>query len=287
MEAIAGESEEHQIGPVQCVLETLTCTYKGSLPSYAQIEVRIGVAVEGAATGEHNEVSVTGGGAPEASISRPITVSEAPTPFGVDSYELGLEEEGGSEDTQAGSHPFQFTTSIMLNQVTGAMPAALPKDLSFNLPPGLIGNPTPFPQCSLARFVARVEGKDNECPQDTVVGVARITVNEPTQTHLTTFTVPVFNLEPAVGEPARFGILLLFTPVIIDTSLRTGSDYGVTASTSNISEAGGFLKEKSRSGAPRATRATTSSAAGAALKKPVAKHRSCPVIHPGKRSPRR
>lgn len=242
MEAIAGESEEHQIGPVQCVLETLTCTYKGSLPSYAQIEVRIGVAVEGAATGEHNEVSVTGGGAPEASISRPITVSEAPTPFGVDSYELGLEEEGGSEDTQAGSHPFQFTTSIMLNQVTGAMPAALPKDLSFNLPPGLIGNPTPFPQCSLARFVARVEGKDNECPQDTVVGVARITVNEPTQTHLTTFTVPVFNLEPAVGEPARFGILLLFTPVIIDTSLRTGSDYGVTASTSNISEAGGFLK---------------------------------------------
>ena len=242
LEGIAGESEEHQIGPVQCVLESLTCTYHGSLPAYGQIEVRIGVAVEGAETGERNEVTVSGGGAPEANVSRPITVSEAPTPFGVEDYELGLEEERGTVDTQAGSHPFQFTTSIMLNQITGAMPAALPRDLSFNLPPGLIGDTTPFAQCELARFVTRVEGKDNECPQNTVVGVARITVNEPTQTHLSTFTLPVFNLEPAVGEPARFGILLLFTPVIIDTAVRTGGDYGVTASSSNISQAGGFLK---------------------------------------------
>jgi len=62
-------------------------------------------------------------------------------------------------DTQAGSHPFQLTTTLTLNQVAGAHPneaelVALAKDLNFKLPPGLIGNPTPVPQCQLAVFLS-------------------------------------------------------------------------------------------------------------------------------------
>ncbi len=57
----------------------------------------------------------------------------------------------GSIDTQAGSHPFQLTTVNNLNQGVNAPPEAV-KDLRFNLPPGLVGNPTPFPQCPLAKF---------------------------------------------------------------------------------------------------------------------------------------
>ncbi len=50
--------------------------------------------------------------------------------------------------------------------------------------------------------------------------------------------MPVFNLEPAFGEPARFGFLLPATPVLIDTAVRSGpgEDYGVTASSYNITQ---------------------------------------------------
>ncbi|MGH2834989.1 MAG: hypothetical protein ACRDK4_00410 [Solirubrobacteraceae bacterium] len=246
-EAIAGESKEEELGIGTCSQsgQTVTCTYAGSLPAYEQIEVRIGVAPqEGAKSGEINEASATGGGAPSATVRRPVTVDEAPTAFGVEDYELAPEEEGGQPDTRAGSHPFQLTTTLALNQVASAQPAALTKDLAFKLPPGLIGNPTPFPQCTLTRFLTRVEAQGDECSPSTVVGVARVTVNEPAHTHLITFTVPLFNLEPAAGEPARFGFLVFVTPVVIDTSVRTGGDYGVTASISNITEATGFLKSE-------------------------------------------
>ena len=78
----------------------------------------------GASSGELNRVGVTGGGAPSASMSQPITVDSSPTPFGVESYEFEPEEVGGSPATQAGSHPFQLTSTIYLNggaQVSGRL----------------------------------------------------------------------------------------------------------------------------------------------------------------------
>lgn len=248
VEGIAGApANGDDPGAVECAHESrfVTCTFGGSLPPYDQIEVRVGVVVEAdAASSEDNAVSVSGGEAPDASLERPLVFSRSPTPFGVDEYRLSLEEEGGTNDTQAGSHPFQMTTTLALNQITGAIaseahPAALAKDLNLKLPPGLIGNPTPLPRCATVQFLKEA------CSPQSAVGVAMVTVNEPLAYNgVVTFTVAVFNLEPEFGEPARFGFLLPITPVYIDTSVRSGDDYGVTASVSDISETAGFLSSE-------------------------------------------
>jgi hypothetical protein len=255
----AGTEEEHRgeyEGPVSCSLGSLSCVFAGGeLPPYHEIEVSVGVIVKGATTGETAQASVTGGGAPGASVTHTIAISGEPVPFGVEEYALAPEEEGGAPDTQAGSHPFQLTTTLTLNQVIEANPkkgevpepAQLAKDLHFRLPPGLIGNPTPFPQCTLKDFLAlKLEGQAivDACSPQTAIGVARVTINEPHYLGLKTLLEPLLNLEPSVGEPARFGFIVAGVPVFLDASVRTGGDYGVTVDVNNINQTAGFLKNE-------------------------------------------
>jgi hypothetical protein len=236
---------------LQCSPARLECT-AGTVGPFIQIEVIVTVLVNsGAHSGEAVEATVSGGGAPAASLRRPIAIGSEQG-FGVQTYELTPEEEGGSIDTQAGSHPFQLTTTIGLNlqprseakgsekgEYEGATPA-LVKDLHFKLPPGLIGNPSVLPQCPLATFL-EVPGLFGRCPPDTVIGAAAVTVYEPGFLGVVVVTVPVFNLEPAFGEPARFGFRPIGYPVLLDTALRTGGDYGVTVNVDNITQTADFL----------------------------------------------
>ncbi len=246
-------------GAMTCVPASLSCTFSGTLEPYEQLRVTITINMETVApdapSGEENEVTITGGGAPSASLSSPVTVNDAPTQFGVERYELTPENEDGSLDTQAGSHPFQLTTALALNRtaepiesepgVKELLPqeAGLAKDLDFKWPAGLIGNPTVFPRCTARQF-ADVGFEDvDACPPETAVGVAMVTFHEPIQSllHFNTEEVPVFNLEPEVGEPARFGFEVDGALVLIDTSIRTGDDYGVTVKVDDITELVGLL----------------------------------------------
>ena len=236
-------------GPEGCTVHVreVTCEVPGSsvaLRAFERFEMGVRVAVGKAArSGEEIVASVSGGGAAAASSSYAIEVGEGgATPFGVEQYELRPENAGGSPDTQAGSHPFQLTTNIAFNQTADPnKPPAAVKDLRFNLPPGLIGNPLPFPQCPLKEFVHQV-GNGDACPNDTAVGVASVTytVNQTVQTS----DVPLFALEPSVGEPARFGFYVLRELTFLDTSVRTGGDYGVTVTVPNITELIGFMSSR-------------------------------------------
>ena len=188
---------------------------------------------------------------PSASSVQHLTLSGQETPFGVTpgGYELAPWSENGTPATQAGSHPFQLTTALTFNQVIGkngvGQPVALPKDLRFNLPPGLIGNPNAVEQCTAVDFSAAVK-VTNLCPPRSVIGAATVTVYEPDLPALNQqFTVPVFNLVPAQGEPARFGFEVLGRIFLtIDTSVAAGGDYGVVASVQNATEDGGLLSSQ-------------------------------------------
>ncbi len=243
--------------PIPCSLEeeagkqVARCTFSKALAPYDQLEMRINVKINGGHTGELNQLSLSGGGAPSTSIERKITVSSAPVPFGVESYEMDLEEEGGAPTAQAGAHPFQLTTTFALNQLNDinplisppvfrpeVTPPALLKDVNVRLPAGLVGNATALPQCTTTQFYETVEGQENRCPPASTVGVATTIVHEPATVGTSTLTEPIFNLEPREGEPARFGFyaVLANTPVSIDTSVRTGSDYGATVSVQNVTQ---------------------------------------------------
>jgi hypothetical protein len=235
--------------PVECVLATLKCTYAGVLYPYQRLQFTIQVKVQepsGAVASLPNEVSVEGGGAAEASSVHDVTVNGERTPFGLQSYELLPLDSDGTPSTQAGSHPFQLTTTFVLNQTVASTaprePAVLAKDLRFNLPPGLIGNPNAVSQCTMADFAALVD-ETNLCPSSSVVGVASVSAYEPIA-KLLFDTVPVFNLVPAPGEPARFGFEVAKVPVIIDTAVRTGRDYGVVATVTDATQAAGILSSQ-------------------------------------------
>jgi hypothetical protein len=255
IKGIAGQSVGfNNRGPVTCVLKTLTCTFSNSLPAFEGIEIVISVLVEGATTGELNVASVSGGGAAGAvSASHAIEVGNT-NRFGFEEYEMIPEEPGGSIDTQAGSHPFQLTNVIALNSQTAdsngrPRDVALPKDIVSELPTGMFGNPTPFVQCTDAQFanVPAIEAPIviNECPAQSAIGVAVVSVNEPRGSGYNTLVGPMFNMKPRVGEPARFAFKVggIFA-VFLDASVRTGGDYGVTVSSSNITQVASTLGVK-------------------------------------------
>lgn len=232
----------------------VTCSYGGPLLSYERFMIAMTVeAAPGAGTGL-SEVSVTGGGAASYVWRHALALGEAPAPFGVEDYELTSEEVGGAADTQAGSHPFQLTTTLVFNTKAALVynyeykevlpevqPVALTKDLRFDLPTGLVGNPTALPRCPLAVFDR--PSNTSSCPRDTVLGVATPIVTNNNIVPYVPFAeaVPLYNLEPSVGEPARFGFTTPVGPVVLDTAVRTGSDYGVVVRVPNILDDIGFI----------------------------------------------
>lgn len=236
--------------------EKIVCTYQGQLPTGERLELWIDVKTHLAADAgcttscPENEVTITPAGEGEPPFKRPLKVSERTSEagheaFGVEGYELAVENEDGRADTQAGSHPYQFTSTFNLNEsferddsnVPVPTAPALERTVSFNLPAGLLGDPDAVPQCSGVDFGAEWPSGKNNCPEDTQIGVADLTLEDPFVAGYHTGLVPVFNLAPSgPGEPARFGFALDHVPVVLDTSLRSGSDYGVTVSVHNATQ---------------------------------------------------
>jgi hypothetical protein len=208
---------------------------------YEDLEMQIQVTNGGASSNDVNKGTISGGSASTATTTRALDVSSSRPAFGVErsSFSITPEEEGGDVDAQAGSHPFQLTTTFALNQnANPAKPPALARNIAFKLPAGLVGNVASLPRCSDHDFreLASHSGFVNHCAPDTAIGVAVVTIDEPATLELTTLPVPLFNLAPGEGEPARFGFEASGSVVTLDTAVRTGSDYGVTVSTNNITQ---------------------------------------------------
>jgi hypothetical protein len=169
------------------------------------------------------------------------------------SYELTAENEGGVAVRQAGAHPYQVTGTIAFNQPKGGSPVPA-RDVVARLPVGLIADIVPFARCSYEQFERHFAAEgvpssdEDECRAQTAVGVVMVDVDEPAGIGVASFTVPLFNVEPNAGEPARFGFLVpkLGVPVLLDTSVRSdpGEDWGVDLSATGVPQNAGITSAK-------------------------------------------
>jgi hypothetical protein len=270
------EGEKGNSADLPCeVKPILRCAIIGTLPPDISVSIKIPVeaALEGGidpqaetALGE-NRLEVEGGvyeldeasvAAPSQSSEQPLSASSTPPSFGVERFEVAAEEEDGGADLQAGSHPFQLTTTIAFNQTltleteAGTEPKLLPgapqlvKNVETTLPAGLVGNTLKElnkapgggtdDQCSQEDFSTVPEGDFNLCPAESAIGVAVVTFRDPGfGLGYATYSIPVFNLAPE-GAAARLGFEFEKIPVVLSASVKTGEGYAVEVKSEYTSE---------------------------------------------------
>jgi hypothetical protein len=205
---------------------------------------------------------ISGGGAPSVEASTTNASSSNPPP-GTLHFGASLTDAAGDPYTQAGGHPFQFTTDFGLETfstarpsggttqsvreqfwASGTHPVHDPRFISAELPPGLIANPQGVPRCSLAAFFSQ------ECEVNKVaVGDAGISLVGFSEGAFRVIE-PVLNLQPSGSYPGELGITLAGLPIVtITAGVRSASDYGVTA-TSTTAEDGVYRVHLSLWGVP-------------------------------------
>jgi hypothetical protein len=199
--------------------------------------IAIAVHVEPTASGTlTNQVSVAGGGAANAaSVADPVIVSATAAGFGVATWDGWFSNEDGTLDTQAGSHPYAATFDLELNSVEEVGPTYAPaggqlRNVAVDLPPGFVGDPLAVPQCPREDFD---EGPTLgiHCAADTQIGLSvSFSGNHADQAG------PVYNLVPPPDVAAEFGFSFVGNSVYLDSSPRTGGDYGITTRVNDVPE---------------------------------------------------
>jgi hypothetical protein len=198
---------------------------------------------------------------PAVAVPRPTVSSSTPAscetsgeggPFGVCSVDGQYTDNAGNPFTQAGGHPGDVSVQVQFNHHLDTDPednfvrrgggqvpdGGTVKDILTATPPGLIGNPTAVPKCTTEQLSGGGPtnplglGDAPTCPLDSQVGVVTLD---------TQFTIggvaaafPVYNMVARPSVPGSFGFQVTGSPIILDASLRSDGDYGLTVASRNI-----------------------------------------------------
>lgn len=158
-------------------------------------------------------------------------------------FDANVYAEGGGPATQAGSHPLAVELDVNFKTAGGGpFSEGDLRDLSLEMPPGLIENPTSITteECSQLAFeTPRVspweESLSGEsCPANTQVGI--VTVRS-SFAGGSTRTFGLFNLSAPPGAPSELGFSPYGAPVILVPSIRQADgEYGITLQARNVSQ---------------------------------------------------
>jgi hypothetical protein len=227
-------------------LKVVTCevsALEGAIGEAAGVGIPVEVAQD--ASGKaFVGVTVEGGGAVHpARTSIPIEFNSAPAGVGFSSFDGWFSNADGTIDTQAGSHPYALTLAFTINSIvengTGLMMPAggETRNITINLPPGVVGDPDAVPQCTRAEF-------DNEannggeakggCPVASQIGWDWAAIPGAGSGFVLAFAV--YNLVPPPGVAAQFGFTITGNKALLDAKVRSGGDSGISESVENITE---------------------------------------------------
>jgi hypothetical protein len=177
-----------------------------------------------------------------------LFVAPSASAFGI-KYDAILTNPDGSPATQAGSHPPLFTTSITFDSRTDAKTGKTvldeaAKDLTFQLPEGLVGNPLAVPKCASVDLVRIENGLfHSACPDSSAVGFIHVRDPglPPNVTGKAIGGSAVYSMQPPPGVAFKLGFIVLVVPITVEIRVSPNPPYNLVATTrvSNVIEVGG------------------------------------------------
>jgi hypothetical protein len=205
---------------VECELESLNA----GAPTQISIPVTVEPGVPAGSEGV-NRVTLSGRPVSPASNSSPVKFSTAAAGPGLSAFDGWFSNGEGAIDTQAGSHPYQLTLAFAFNNdgATG-LAGDEPRELSVDLPEGLLSDGNAVPQCERAALDAETTTPfgAGECPASTVVGEDTIALAGQAPV-----TVPVYNMVPPPGVTTELGFTAFSTHTLVDTTIPGNGGYGL------------------------------------------------------------
>ncbi len=133
-----------------------------------------------------------------------------------------------SSTSQAGGHP-DLRTMFTLDSPGDPESA---KNVDFNAPEGIFGNPNAIIRCQPADFALQ------QCPPNSQAGIVTLHANYGGNSNYLLGTAPVYDVQPGASETALFEFIAptLELPIAIPVSVRTAEDYGLRFTVKDVTQ---------------------------------------------------
>jgi hypothetical protein len=174
--------------------------------------------------------------------------------FGIKSYEISFQNEDGTPDTQAGSHPYKFLDLFTLNSHFKRFesnadspylrePDGVLRNVKIDLPPGFVGDPNaPSQHCSGQQL--ELQFADHDCPPGSNVGKLALFWSENAQRQTFIEEDPLTAMVPVHGVALQLGSNFFLPLLYINNGVLAGGNYPVQVSVTEAPTSAPVIRSK-------------------------------------------
>jgi hypothetical protein len=167
-----------------------------------------------------------------------VTASSAHAALKITSFGGSATTPDGARLTQAGAHPDVTTTIEFETDPRELFPGySTPvakesaKNLMVDLPPGLVGAPAAFEQCTEEQLTGGTQAINNVCPVGSQVGTIT-----PSGVFGAMGAIPLFNMKPPKGRVGMLAANISGAVVKLVPGVRAAGGYRITADATDVSQ---------------------------------------------------